>query len=73
MKKISNLPRVLGPADSAVCERHDCTTLQLCDDSQVISKWVTVISQWEVSTREDWYDSKDSALLVEAKTSETHS
>ena len=40
MKKISNLPRVLGPADSAVCERHDCTTLQLCDDSQVISKWV---------------------------------
>ena len=40
MKKISNLARVLGPADNAVCERHDCTTLQLFKDNQVISKWV---------------------------------
>ena len=36
----SKEPRNLGPADTVVYESFGCATLQLCRDSQVISKWI---------------------------------
>ena len=36
----SKEPRNLGPADTVVYESFGCATLQLCGDSQVISKWI---------------------------------
>ena len=37
---LSKAPRNLGHADTVFYERFDCTTLQLCGEGQVISKWI---------------------------------
>ena len=39
-RALSKAPRNLGLADTVFYERFDCTTFQLCGDSQVISKWI---------------------------------